>query len=190
MKQLLFSIGILILFSFSNESQIPMYKGNDGVSCMIKSKKRKYNIGEVPEITVEIKNKSSNKIYLIGSLDGSDIKMRYPYCYFTIEKPTEDKLQFARCGNTNSLECNDFVKIERGDSFNPFREGFFSAYEIKNKLSFKMKGKYRIRFLYSTESSKIEDYLGDGKPSEQLYYQFNRIEHLKLESNIIEIEFE
>src|SRR5438445_12281420 len=78
------------------------------LSCNITSKKKVYKMGEIPSIRVSIINQNKEDIYLIGSLDGSDLQWRMPYCYFTIIKPMLDTPEIVmRCGNTNPLRPED-----------------------------------------------------------------------------------
>lgn len=167
----------------------------DGFRCEISSSKSEYSIGETPEVSVKIINNSGQEVYLIGSLDGSEAGMRSPQCYFSITKPKKDPLPaFARCGNMNALRSENFRKVEAGETFYPFQSDkkgfFFSSYQLQRKDHFRLPGKYRITFYYSTLSKDLQDYLGDGKSSEELVSLFAQMPHIELESNTIEIEFE
>src|SRR5262245_6264823 len=66
-------------------------------------------LGQVPAISVEIANWTEGEIYLIGSLDGSDLKWRYPFCYFELIGPDgkPPKTGVARCGNMNTIREKD-----------------------------------------------------------------------------------
>jgi hypothetical protein len=113
---------------------------------------------------VEITNLTGEDVYLVGSLDASDCKWRYPYCYFEVIGPDgKSTVQgIGRCGNMNPLREEDFIKVQRGGKFDPYQQGYgsFSAYQLSPR-SFPVAGKYRIRFVYSTESGQIMDWLGD-----------------------------
>lgn len=152
-------------------------------------------MGETPEVSVEITNLSPSNVNFIGSLDGSDVRWRFPHCYFTIEKPREDKPEsWGRCGNMNTLRPEDFIQVKRNESFNPYlskgSSGFFSSYEIGRKANFRIPGTYRIQFHYSTLSDDIEEYLGDDYKSKrsQLKRLLQDVPKVKLESNVVVFE--
>ena len=189
MKTGILSILILTLFGLTNEKT----DNSKGFECSIVATKSTYDIGETPEITVAIKNNSGKAIYLIGSLDASEEQWRSPYCYFNIEKPKNDSLPITgRCGNMNSLRKEDFKLVKSGEIFNPYQSidgyGFFGSYEIGRKENFQNPGKYKITFHYSTKSTKLDDYLGDGSENAELRELFNKMPNIELTSNTIEIE--
>jgi len=109
--------------------------------------------GKAPKVTVRLINRTKADIVLIGSLDGSDCKMRYPHAYFEIvdadgQSPVRG---IGRCGNTNPLRKEDFVTVKPGASFDPFQKGFFGAHQL-SAHSFTQPGTYRVRFHYSTDA--------------------------------------
>jgi hypothetical protein len=114
-------------------------------------------VGKAPKVTVRLINRTKGEIVLIGSLDGSDCKMRYPHAYFEVTGPPVDYTikGIGRCGNTNPLRAKDFVTIKPGASFDPYQKideyGFFGAHQL-SPHNFTKPGKYRIRFHYSTEA--------------------------------------
>ena len=81
---------------------------------MLTSDKEVYKVGELPKLTVKIYNDSKEDIYLIGSLDGSDVKWRFPYCYYSIDRPKSVQTKLQRCGNMNTLRLHDFKLIHAG----------------------------------------------------------------------------
>lgn len=171
-----------------------------GLSCTLTVSKTRYKTGEVPALKVSIVNQSGKEIYLVGSLDGSDLKWRRPYCYFTIEKPAPGDISIGRCGNMNRLRAEDFVRVGPGEAFDPYQSidhyGFFRDYTIMNPETFKATGIYKIKFHYSTNSSVIDDFTGDrGAPSRnpdslQLLSLFEKVPKVDLVSNEIEIVYE
>jgi hypothetical protein len=189
MKTLLFGILIATLFGASpTHINTPIE-----FECVLTVAKKTYKPGETPELKVAIVNKTRKDVYLIGSLDASDLKWRSPHCYFSIERPNKDPLPGGgRCGNMNSLRENDFVLVKSGESFDPYQSidgyGFFGPYIMGNKDAFKAPGTYKITFHYSTKSTKIGDYLGDGSTNEKLLALFMQMPHIELTSNTVEIE--
>lgn len=194
MKYLIISLLFLVQCSTPSESvtatALTELKYSNDFSCNISSSKDTYKLGEYPDIAISITNKSNTAVNLIGSLDGSEGKRRYPYCYFIIEKPRTQKQELrAICGNMNSLDANDFVLVKKGERFNPYEgQQFFGAYEITSQENFKIPGIYKINFHYSTASTKIEEYMGDGKADKTISNLFKTVPNIDLKSNTIEIE--
>ena len=152
--------------------------------------------GQAPKITVNITNQTDADIYLVGSLDASDVKWRYPHCYFEVIGPDgKSAVQgLGRCGNMNTLREKDFVHLGPGDSFDPFQDidgsGFFSAYQL-NDRTFRAAGEYRVRFVYSTNSTSIDqwagDQLGSMSDNEKLVGLFKQVPKLEVKSNEIRV---
>src|SRR5688572_16026226 len=114
MKTLFFIALLLTAFMPGQKLQNP-----SDVSCFLTSDNSTYKVGELPKFTVQIRNNSKDDIYLIGSLDGSDVKWRFPYSYYSIKRPQAATDKFARCGNMNSLSEADFRLVKAGAKFNP-----------------------------------------------------------------------
>jgi len=124
-------------------------------------------LGQAPTISVEIANWTESEIYLIGSLDGSDTKLRYPFCYFEVIGPDGKLVQprlFRDCGNMNAIREKDFVKVPRGGKFDPYQKiddhGFFGT-SLITPATFRAEGEYRIRFVYSTDKTEPKFWVGD-----------------------------
>lgn len=176
--------------SCPNESK--PHRFNTPYECTLTTTKTTYQLGELPELKVEIINNSGKEVYFIGSLDASDDKWRRPYCYYTIERPVKDSIpQYGRCGMMNSLRKEDFVKLADGQSFDPFMSvddmGFFGSSNVRNPDVFKNPGTYKIQFHYSTQSDSIKDYRGDSDDKE-LVKLFEQVPKVELHSNVVEIQ--
>jgi len=168
------------------------------LSCTISSDKATCQLGEVPKITVRITNNTQQDVFLVGSLDGSDCKWRYPHCYFTIEQP-DGKLTpvaYGRCGMMNGLRAENFVKVAPKGSFDPYMRidfGFFPSSQIRKK-TFSRPGLYKLRFVYSTECDDIKKWLGSAaghwekNKDPELAGLFERVPKLTLEGNEITIQ--
>lgn len=128
-------------------------------------------LGEAPKIQVSLVNQTQEDIYLVGSLDASDCKWRYPLCYFEVTGPDGKQVpnSIPRCGLTNPLRAKDFVKVASHDSFDPYKSvddyGFFSAHQL-SQSNFNRAGQYRIRFVYSTASEDVAKWRGNGGDAE------------------------
>jgi hypothetical protein len=188
------------LFFFFNFSSLyhkqSLDKGID-FKCRITSKFQTYRVGQIPEMQVNILNNSKDEAYLISSLDGSDVKRRMPYCYFTVEKPKPDTISIMRCGFTNPLRIDDFRLVKPNETFNPYEstdnKGLWADYIITSKETFRTPGIYKIQFHYSTNSSDINKFLGswDKNPNiPELRKLFEKTPKIDLCSNILEIKIQ
>jgi hypothetical protein len=195
MKPLIIVILTLIFLTAFRQQRIP--RNGSSLTCRLKCDKTKYKVGEVPKFKVEIVNNSGKDIYLIGALDGSDVKWRMPHCYYTIQKPGPDTIHFERCGNMNSLKPQDFRFVKAGSKFNPYENigdyGFFTDFTTTNSETFKSRGIYKIQFHYSTNSQNIKDFMGD-RPLQQdrvtmqkLVSLLKQVPRVDIVSNEIEI---
>lgn len=163
--------------------------------CTITTDRTTYAVGEVPNISFRITNKTAKEIVLVGSLDGSDVGWRFPKCRLEIldaaGKPVS--AQIARCGNMNVLKTTDFVAVPAGNSFNPFGNGFFRLSQL-GQFPVTVPGDYTLRFHYST-SDRVHDYFGDERMSGQkiasaeINRLFERVPKLDLKSNELKLKF-
>jgi len=184
------SLFILFAVAFKNKS----VKDPD-FTCVLTASKTNYEAGELPKFNVSIKNNSSKEVYLIGSLEKSDIQRRMPWCYFTVEKPKPDSFIIERCGFANPLRLQDFVKLKPGDSFDPYavidNYGFFPDDYIIDRRTFRNAGVYRIQFHYSTNGNNTRRFYGSMSPGEQpgqwIKMLVSKVPKIDLESNIVEI---
>lgn len=190
---------LLVLFSVCVSSfcypQDPC--GKIRLDCVISSVSKIYRVGQVPDIEVKIMNMSKEEIYLIGSLDGSDVKRRMPYCYFTVQKPKPDTILFSRCGTVNPLRIVECRLVKPNEIFNPYEKiddgGFWHDYAVTNKETFRNPGLYKIQFHYETNPENITRFMGswDKNPdSTQLKKLIGRVPKIELASNVLEIRIE
>lgn len=159
MKFLLSIAIILTMFASTQRSAI-----STEFRCLLTCDKEVYKVGELPKLTLKIYNDTKEDVYFIGSLDGSDVKWRFPYCYYTIDGPEVKKIKLQRCGNMNTLRVEDFRLVKPGQAFAPYESidmyGFFKDYITTNKETFKTPGIYKIQFHYSSNSSDINKFMG------------------------------
>lgn len=196
MKPLIIST-LLFLTSFSNKNTET--KTGEFI-CILTTDKTVYKVGQVPKLEVQIINESYKEIYLIGSLDGSDDKSRMPYCYFTIVKPKPDTIIFPGCKITNPIRTEDFVLVKPKGKFNPFQSiddyGFFGDHTTTQKETFQNAGIYKIQFHYSTDTNKIENFMGSfgqwskGADSMKIKSLLARVPKMDIISNRVDISFE
>lgn len=168
------------------------------LKCELSSDKKVYKKGELPKLTVKIINDSEQDIYLIGSLDGSDVQWRFPYCYYSITGPRPKNTAQGRCGNMNTLRVKDFKSVKAGETFDTYETidgyGFFTDHIATDKETFKTPGEYRIQFNYSTNAKSISDFTGDhsryNTDSLQIDSMFKAVPRVELKSNEIVIRVE
>jgi hypothetical protein len=193
LKHFMYRLLIIFLLASVNApaQHVPVKTGVSTTQyvCTIRSDKTIYHPGETPAITVEINNNSNEKAYLVRALDGSDIKRRFPYAYFTITKVGDTAYKtkmYGRCGNIDPITVADFVEVKPGALFNPFkrtipytdRENIF-AYDIKliDTANFSTPGKYVITFFYSTMESDFTKW-GGHYSSKMFYKDYKQMEAL------------
>jgi len=180
MRHRLMSIGVFFVFAAgcfesptepaAGDSADSSKNGQRGektgsVSCALRGEPV-CELGNTPKLTISLVNQTGEDICLVGCLDASSCKWRYPHCCFEIigpSGPIADNYG-ARCGNMNTLREQDFVNVPPGGSFDPFQSidsyGFFGTHQL-NPKTFSTPGTYRIRFVYSTNQAKIGAWAGD-----------------------------
>jgi len=166
------------------------------IVCEIVAKKTSYVVGESPEIEVRLHNRTGQTVTLVGSLDGSGLGWRYPHCVFDVDGPPGHRGPgIGRCGNTNPLRAKDFVQLRAGESLNPFMRiddhGFFSSSGL-DFTHFMVPGKYKVRFRYSANSSKILEWVGIAGPpakDSEVARLFPKAAKFETVSNSIELTF-
>lgn len=157
---LTFIIGFSFFNNFSNFEK--KETTNLDFECRITAKENVIRMGTVPEITVEIINRSSKEVHFIKYLDGSGLKRRMPYSYFKIEKPRKDPSPGPGiCAFMNPIKPEDFVEVKPEESFFPFgKNSTYSGFEMQRLDNFRNSGTYKIQFHYSTNSELFDDFSG------------------------------
>ena len=163
--------------------------------CVVSADRTNYSVGELPSITVRIRNKTDKDAILVGSLDGSTEGWRFPKCRIEIldaaGKPVTAAM--ARCGNMNALRTNDFVLVRAGDSFYPFGKGFFPPPQFY-QFPIPGPGDYTVRFHYAT-SERVQDYFGDerrsgnSQASPEIQRLVTQVPKVELKSNPLKLHF-
>lgn len=168
------------------------------LSCVIRCEPT-CELGKAPKVSVEITNQTDADIYLVGGLDGSASRRRYPHCYFEVTGPDGKPAVsgWGQCGNMNTLREKDFVKVPPGGSFDPYQKidayGFFATYQLYSN-TFRAAGQYRIRFFYSTDCAEIAKWAGDGvgevRASRTLARLFRQVPKAEASSNEVLVTVE
>lgn len=133
------------------------------IRCEITSLKSSYRVGDRPEVAARLINDTAQAVNLVGSLDDSERKARYPYAYFEVLGPPSGVAQerFFYCGYINALRDADFVEVPPGDQLDPFMKidggGYFPPYQFERTRLVKP-GTYTILFRYSTDSDDLSEW--------------------------------
>ncbi|GAB4224492.1 MAG: hypothetical protein Kow0062_26360 [Acidobacteriota bacterium] len=69
----------------------------DAVYCILTCLIARYHVGNTPDLQIAIFNNSDLDLYLVGSLDSSERRRRYPHVYYTVSGPPNG-LRTARVG--------------------------------------------------------------------------------------------
>jgi len=203
MKSILLILMILSLHVFAQKD---ILTANGQFNCVLTPDKESYNLGETPNITVEIKNNSKKPAYLVRALDGSECKWRFPYAYFTISKIGDTSYKtrsYGRCGNMDEINSRDFVEVKPRASFNPYRQTspnsdgeniYAYDFKLKDKNNFLEPGKYLITFFYSTMETDFSKWRGRlaGALKDEEYKKmvslFSKVVHQEIRSNALTLE--
>jgi len=143
------------------------------IVCKLTSLKDRYRVGDQPEISARIINGTEKAIYLVGILDGSERKARYPHVYYDVSgvEGGLSETKYGLCGVLNPLRIEDFIRVEPASGFYPSNptdsQGFRQAAKLRN-WSFVKVGGYTFKYHYSTENEDIKDWRGSVReiPSE------------------------
>lgn len=167
------------------------------IVCTLSAGKRKYKIGESPELKVEIINKLDTSIVMVGSLDGSEIGFRPPISYFNVRhKLIGNPWSFSLyCANVNPLRLEDFKILESNQGFDPYERvddyGYFSAQQLEG-INFYIPGIYEVTYHYSTAKETKDnesEQIFDSPTETRLSNLWNKVPNLELTSNTITIEY-
>ena len=194
----LMTIAVAAIILGTSARTIPLAASEPGppLGCVIRSDPTCV-LGQPPKITVALINQTTSDVYLVGSLDGSDGKFRYPFCYFEVTGPDgrpAPSLMARLCANMNTLREKDFVKVPPRGRFDPFQDiddyGFFGPDEL-SASRFHVAGKYRVRFVYSSSCANIRDWSGDDPnavmSNAKIASMFEHVPKVDVKSNEIEI---
>ncbi len=119
-------------------------------------------IGEPARIAVQLGNATTEDLWVVGVLDGSEEGARYPHyrpavlhdeVVVAAAPPPEDPL-------VGPLRAADFHRLAPGETFDPIGSG--TAGQLFTFTSFRPAepGVYRFTLTLSTESQQPEDWLG------------------------------
>jgi hypothetical protein len=142
------------------------------VLCQIRPGKKVFKVGDRLEFQVRLQNLSDKTFYLVGCLEGSQSRSRYPYTYWVISGPdrcSESAVATWLSALDDTLDPSDFVELRPGDSFDPFgcseglRQGSareFGMPFISTEYSFTQPGHHSVYFSYATLARGNHEWLG------------------------------
>ncbi|HOX08758.1 MAG TPA: hypothetical protein PK280_20350 [Planctomycetota bacterium] len=119
--------------------------------------------------------------------------MRYPHCYFEITDPDgqDGQVLEVRCGNKNRLRVADLVPVPAGGKFDPYARGLEGGLYRFSDETFRKPGRYRLRFVYSTDGTNWDGDLGE-KPTQEEALEIARrlklVPKVTIKSNDLVIE--
>lgn len=92
---------------------------DSGIVAVLVPNKKYYRIGEIPDLDLILINRTDSVIYLPGSLDGSPVMTRLPYCDFEVLNRKVNRKRFIDV-NPNPLIKEDLVRLAPNECFNAF----------------------------------------------------------------------
>ncbi len=128
----------------------------------ITADKELYRLGEIPKISAIIQNASESEVELLPRLAGSDLGSRYPVAKYSIYRNDSLVLDSSlRCGNEDGLPSSFFLCLRPGETFDPNLQAKETYRDrLINGEAFKHRGKYRVRFFYSTNQDTLDRWIG------------------------------
>jgi hypothetical protein len=121
--------------------------------------------GERVPVRVDVRNTSSQPLWIIGVLEGSEVGFRYPHYLPSITgpEPIPEPEQLPHFGNVAPLLLDDFHRLEPGASFDPTRSIHGAHYHpLHTFQAFRppVAGRYTVQLTLSTESHDPTEWLG------------------------------
>lgn len=156
---------------------------------------RPLSLGAPVPIQIELRNVSSGRIWMVGIVDGSETGSRYPHYLPEIRlagrvvaKPPvpEDSL-------LSPLRLADFHLLEPGAGFDPTTKPGSAYLPVSTFANFRPSapGRYEFRLVLSTESKRLEQWLGKfGQDAERaaVLDRLQLIPKLTISSNVLVVE--
>jgi hypothetical protein len=140
------------------------------ILCEIVPGKDDFQVGDLPEFDVVLRNGSKKSFFLIYSVEGSAEYERYPYAALEIHGPKDGIAipggALIGCGWLNRIRYWDFEWLQPGDFIKVYRNGHgWMPIELYYGR-FVKPGRYVVTFHYSTKEGDTVAWLGRGDMSE------------------------
>lgn len=160
------------------EGEVASVRTNSQIKLILHSDKVEYDSGMRPRFTLTIANVSTQNVYVLGCLLGSDsCGWRYPRFDAAATcngapvevrdvPPVVNGPLIVPFHGGEPLKRSDFVLLKPGDAFDPFdtRKGYFSHWFLEHAFAFDRPGRYRVKIGYDTDTNEdkkffLRDYL-------------------------------
>lgn len=147
-------------------------------------------VGVVVPVKIEVRNVSSDPVWMIGVLDGSEQGYRFPQYQPSItSEPPVPPPEMEECGNLAPLRLQEFTHLDPNESFDPTVSdsgaAYLPIYTFANFVA-PAPGSYQFRLKLSTRSDNEDDWLGmRGYPGESdVLARLKDVPRVEVESNV------
>lgn len=140
--------------------------------------KEKLLLGDTLTLTFKLTNAGSTPLLVLPPLDGSHEGWRFPRCRLTVrdEREQDRTPRLLRCGNTNPLKPDDFLRLKAGEELQVLRQGW------KPDTA----GIYRLTFLYDSTDNDPRRWGGsDGPPKGLSLELLRKVASVRLETTLL-----
>lgn len=170
------------MFDSPAETQRLEASSGDPIRIELRSTKgQRQPLDEPLDLSLRITNVSSEPLWMVGVLPGSD-GLRYPQYLAEIEGPAGPvRIQFPEdLDYVRGMRREDFVRLAPGESFDPQGEGFIPIQQLAWFRPFEP-GEYRLRVCFDATATDPRQWLGhtsirDQHEVERLIEQVPKIE--------------
>jgi hypothetical protein len=152
-------------------------------------------VGQPIPVTIRIENISSEAIWIVGALDGSETGLRYPRWQPEIisSQPLPETEPLPLSDMSAPLRAQDFRRLQPGESFDPTEPSGEAAYlPITAFQNFRppVPGRYKFRLTLSTQSDAEEEWLGIiGYPGQdEVLKRLQEVPRVTIEATSEEVE--
>jgi hypothetical protein len=183
-------VGLLLAFSARSAHAEEAPQRSPEVEVALTVEVETIEAGQKPVFRVRLINRTDRAIYLVGSLDASDVGWRYPK--LTVDRTgPQPAAGLGRCGNMNNLREEDFVRVEPGASLDPYdpKHGFFSSYYLHD-LPLETPGEYTFTLTYDSREGDIArwwGFMGPGEPNREMRRRFEQVPKGAYTSNSVTV---
>lgn len=149
-------------------------------------------VGEQVPVKVEVRNVSSQRLWVVGVLDGSEAGARYPHYTPLITGPNYQPPALERPEYTSPLRPQDFRLLNPSEGFDPtvpLGEAAYVPLICFSRFRPQSPGRYELTLTLSTDSDSDEEWLGTLPFSQEAALPLiAQVPHVKVESNVLVID--
>lgn len=144
------------------------------IAIEIRPPRTPFRVGDAPVFLVVMRNVGDKTFNLVGAVDGSEYRARYPHVTLTVEGPSggmyrDPVLPWGYINDLpvnpipaigeHSLQPEDFVTMGPGDELRPITLPFWPPNDVVH-ARFEKPGQYKVVFRYSSNSIDYLDWEG------------------------------